>query len=310
MVKIAILGAGINGLSCAVKIKEKYQDYEVELISKEFTPGTTGDGSGGLWYIFLCGNTPDHLLLKWGIETFKYLHKLWLEGGYDVIAMPIYSLYREQPTDLTEIRPSWSKDVFGFRVLGGAALDYLSRFYSVKYVAGHTFTTFQVLPPTILKHLHQRFIRAGGRIVPRNVTSLKDPFLGGYDVVINCTGLGAREIVPDSGVYPIRGQILKANAPWLNTTVMDQTTCHYMIPNTECCVLGGTHQDNNFNTKMDDNDTKHILDGCFNMVPGLKHAPILSSWVGLRPGRDSLRLEAERRDGRLLIHNYGHGNIW
>lgn len=29
MVKVAVLGAGINGLSCAVKIKEKYQDIDV-----------------------------------------------------------------------------------------------------------------------------------------------------------------------------------------------------------------------------------------------------------------------------------------
>lgn len=29
--------------------------------------------------------------------------------------------------------------------------------------------------------------------------------------------------------------------------------------------------------------------------------------VGLRPGRPTVRLEAERRDGGLLVHNYGHG---
>lgn len=27
--KVAVLGAGINGLGCAVKIKEKFQDYKV-----------------------------------------------------------------------------------------------------------------------------------------------------------------------------------------------------------------------------------------------------------------------------------------
>lgn len=29
VVKIAVLGAGINGLACAVKIKEKYKDSKV-----------------------------------------------------------------------------------------------------------------------------------------------------------------------------------------------------------------------------------------------------------------------------------------
>ena len=29
MVKIAVLGAGVIGLTCAVKIKEKYKDFDV-----------------------------------------------------------------------------------------------------------------------------------------------------------------------------------------------------------------------------------------------------------------------------------------
>lgn len=36
------------------------------------------------------------------------------------------------------------------------------------------------------------------------------------------------------------------------------------------CVLGGTHQENDFNTAMDDNDTAFVLNGCKDMVPGLK----------------------------------------
>lgn len=41
------------------------------------------------------------------------------------------------------------------------------------------------------------------------VKSLTDIQLRDYDVIINCTGLGAREIVPDDKVHAIRGQILK-----------------------------------------------------------------------------------------------------
>ena len=31
------------------------------------------------------------------------------------------------------------------------------------------------------------------------------------------------------------------------------------------------------------------------------------SEVGLRPGRPSVRLEREERDGLNIVHNYGHG---
>ncbi len=30
-------------------------------------------------------------------------------------------------------------------------------------------------------------------------------------------------------------------------------------------------------------------------------------WAGLRPYRDPLRLESELLEGKLIVHNYGHG---
>lgn len=40
-----------------------------------------------------------------------------------------------------------------------------------------------------------------------------------------------------------------------------------------------------------------------------QNAKWLSDWVGLRPGRFEIRLESEERNGKLFIHNYGHGKI-
>lgn len=58
--KIAILGAGINGISCAVQLQKQFQNaVEVVVISEEFSPNTTGDGSAGLWGPYLVGTTPD-----------------------------------------------------------------------------------------------------------------------------------------------------------------------------------------------------------------------------------------------------------
>lgn len=58
--KIAIVGAGVVGLSCAVKIAESTNnnDIDVCLLSEKFSPNTTGDGSAGLWGPYLIGNTP------------------------------------------------------------------------------------------------------------------------------------------------------------------------------------------------------------------------------------------------------------
>lgn len=35
------------------------------------------------------------------------------------------------------------------------------------------------------------------------------------------------------------------------------------------------------------------MQGCQKIVPGLKDVPLLNKWVGLRPGRSSIRLETD-----------------
>jgi len=79
------------------------------------------------------------------------------------------------------------------------------------------------------------------------------------------------------------------------------------MSSTESVVLGGTHQEKDYNKNICPVDKRFITDGCRRLLPGLTHAQHLFDWVGLRPGRLELRLESERRGSKLLIHNYGHG---
>ncbi|XP_026333409.1 D-aspartate oxidase isoform X1 [Hyposmocoma kahamanoa] len=246
------------------------------------------------------------MLTKWGGETYHFLHKLWLEDGLNISVMPIYVLNREVPPALAH-RPLWANDVFGYNDIDGRLLEYLNRLYNNNYVSGHVFTTFVVQPPKIISYLLDRFKAVGGKVLQVKIKSLRDPLLNGYQVVVNCTGLGAREMVPDRRVFPIRGQIFKVAAPWINVTVIDDNSGHYIIPNAETCVLGGTHQEEDFNTKLDEKDTDFILNGCRTIIPSLTDAKIVKAWVGLRPGRDEVRIELEECDGKLYIHNYGHG---
>ncbi|XP_026749868.2 D-amino-acid oxidase [Galleria mellonella] len=304
MVKIAVIGGGINGFSSAVKIKEKFKDAQVVLFSDEFSPNTTGDGSGGLWYPYLCSNTPEHLLIKWGIETYQFVHGLWRKGGHDINLMPMYSLYKNKERF---IRPKWASMVFGYHELEEKQLRYLGELYSSAYSAGETFSTFVLLPPSMIKYMETRFKNANGNVINARVGSLHDVILRDYDVIINCTGLGSRDMVPDDAVFPIRGQIAKVVAPWVNQTIMDDDRENYIIPNVNMCVLGGTHQEHDYNRQVDEKDKEMILNGCQAILPSLKNAQLVNHWVGLRPGRSEIRLEPEVIDGKLYIHNYGHG---
>lgn len=61
-----------------------------------------------------------------------------------------------------------------------------------------------------------KFERLNGKIIKRKITDLKALKKEGFDVVINCTGLGSREINNDHSVIPVRGQVTRVNTFYKN----------------------------------------------------------------------------------------------
>lgn len=56
-------------------------------------------------------------------------------------------------------------------------------------------------------------------------------------------------------------------------------------------ILGGTHQENDYNTEIDADDRNAIYNGCKILNPSIERAKIIEEKVGLRPGRSQVRLE-------------------
>lgn len=52
-----------------------------------------------------------------------------------------------------------------------------------------------------------------------------------YDVVANCTGLGARGLLDDNLTHPIRGQVMRVKANWVYEVFSDDSmNGNYIIP--------------------------------------------------------------------------------
>lgn len=66
---------------------------------------------------------------------------------------------------------------------------------------------------------------------------------------------------------------------------------HYYCHSMHTVILGGTHQENDYNTNVDADDKKFIYEGCSQLIPSIKNAKIVNEMVGLRPGRTEVRLE-------------------
>ncbi|KAK3085214.1 hypothetical protein FSP39_000025 [Pinctada imbricata] len=156
-----------------------------------------------------------------------------------------------------------------------------------KYKFGYHVTTIVATVRKYYTWHMKRFLDNGGILQQRKVHSLEE-FVGQCDVVVNCTGLGSRELVGDSAVHPVRGQVVR-----------------------DVIVLGGCLQPNNYSLINSKEDTVDILKRCYELLPSLKGSQIEDVWTGLRPLRTPLRVEkeiVEFQSGHLkVVHNYGHG---
>lgn len=60
-----------------------------------------------------------------------------------------------------------------------------------------------------------RILDNNGTIVERKLESLKEIYEE-YDIILNCTGLGAKKLCNDVNVLPIRGQVIQVKCLLLN----------------------------------------------------------------------------------------------
>jgi D-amino-acid oxidase len=169
--------------------------------------------------------------------------------------------------------------------------------------------TVPLMDTTIyLDYLASRFLAAGGSITADVFFETLEDVDNEFVLVINCAGMGARELVHDVSLEPHRGQV--AIVPKIDlgcAIVCDEPPLMYAIPRANDCVFGGT------NELSDDRDidpavTSRIVAECSRVLK-ISNPQVLAERVGLRPFRKSgVRLERDcLRDGRTVIHNYGHG---
>jgi D-amino-acid oxidase len=301
---VTIVGAGVSGLSCGIVFAE--HGYRTAIFAKEIGQQTTSGAAAAVWFPYHV--EPAERVIPMALETYEVLLDLTRVPETGVSMIESRQFLRTGEIEI----PDWAIP------LGAQPIPVATALCAVRgrpQAGGYNFASgFSLRVPltdtTIyLDYLATRFLKAGGEINANVHFEKLEDVDTKFDLVINCAGIGARDLVHDADLEPHRGQV--AIVPRIESlscaVVCDDAPLMYAIPRTNDCVFGGTNEVGD-NLMADPATTSRIVAEC-SRVLNIDKLPVLAERVGLRPFRRSgLRLERDQlRDGRTVIHNYGHG---
>ncbi|MEU2032496.1 FAD-dependent oxidoreductase [Nocardia amamiensis] len=293
--RATVIGSGIIGLTSAICLTDA--GFQVTIVTASMPGDTTSAAAGAIWGPYETGG--GHRPTLWARQTLSELIGLAALPGTGVYLVPgIQASESETP------RPSWSSDVESFETCPAEQLP-------PSYRTGWHFSVPIIDMPRHLAYLVDRFRSGGGRIEMRDVEGLRSERRDGL-LLVNCTGIGARELVGDALVSPARGQVVVVENPGIDEFFVakrgDDPEQLYVLPHGDTVSLGGTFEFGNWNATPDPEVARGIIERCTAVCPGLRDAPVVGHRVGLRPCRPAVRLEISGEPGAgLVIHNYGHG---
>ncbi|MEU4570615.1 FAD-dependent oxidoreductase [Micromonospora sp. NPDC023956] len=288
---VIVVGAGIVGLTTAVRLQER--GARVTVFTADPPERLVSTVAAAVWYP--THTDPDPRVLAWAATTYQEFRRQAADGVPGVLLRRTRMFQRQAADDL----PWWA----------AAADDVQAVDASAPYARELRFVAPLAEMTTYLEWLRDRLVAGGGQLVERRVEALDDLFAEA-PVVVNAAGLAAGALCGDHTVFPARGQVVLVANPGLDVSFRDEENpagTTYVHPRSRDVVLGGSFEPGRADLVPDPAVRAGILARAIALVPELAVAPVVGERVGLRPARQGgPRVEAEHRAGGLLVHAYGH----
>jgi D-amino-acid oxidase len=285
----AVVGCGSVGLTCARQLQRR--GFDVTIYAMAVPPYVTSNMS-------LAGFTPLSGLIEPGRRTPEWdaqfrraadisYRQLQLLAGphYGVSWLDNYSLVNElrEPQAATPERTNLSAGLnVEEEVLGPGEHPFPTKYALVS-------PQIRIEPSIYLDNLVRDFQLWGGRIVirkfdtPRELAALREP------IVVNCTGLGAKDLFGDEELVPLKGQ-LTVMPPQADVNyhtnggvppVPGASLGIHMMARSDGIILGGTSQRGVWTLEPDEAERKRVVDS---------HIAVFSAMKGARPRKTAARI--------------------
>lgn len=331
-----VIGAGVVGLTSALCLARK--GFRVTVVADRFAPRVTSVVAGALWEWppAVCGQHQDGKSLArakgWSETSYRVFTELARDSATGVFVKPVTFYFkrpiREDPRQDAKVR-EYKDKVDRFRH-DAALIEEHGVNPALGFRDAYTHLAPMIDTDVYLRWLMDEALRAGGRVVEEKIVGSlqeqEETLLQRYgaDAIVNCAGLGARELTGDP-VVPLRGALIRVRNEGVAMPRITEAHCvaHngstgergfiFILPRgNDVLVLGGLAESDEWDVDINlDNyePVREMYRRCVEFLPALRGAAIDAAEpvrIGLRPfRRNGVRLE--REPGTRIVHNYGHG---
>ncbi|WP_038550827.1 FAD-dependent oxidoreductase [Corynebacterium glyciniphilum] len=307
--RITVIGAGVIGLSCAYELAEA--GHEVTVIADHGPGDTVSALAGALWFPYHAAGTEQ--VVERSLRRFVELAALGdtsADTATDDFTDDVPPVQMRTGVLHERLDPpdrSWVAPVV--EVLGDDAVQPVD--------GGVRATLPMIMTSRYLAWLMDSCRMNGVAFQWRTVASLEE-LTGTTDAAVIAGGLRGGDLLGgDDAVAPVRGQLmLFANGdggedgPLLTDWVVDSDDpAHmtYVFPREDEIVVGGTSEPGSWDEAPDQATAEAILARAEALVPELTELPIIGHGAGLRPARETVRIEHVDGYDLPVIAAYGHG---
>jgi D-amino-acid oxidase len=254
--EIAVVGTGAVGLATARLLVER--GFKVSVYTKDLPPNTTSNIAGGQWFPFTVYDvdclTPEFEEQFATATEFSYKRYQTMVGDYyGVRWLPNFQMADTPlPTNGLLSRTGMLFPMLPeFTELGPTRHPFPFRY-------ARRFDTMFIQPPIYLDAMLREVRISGVPVEVRAFRDAKDLLSLPEPVIVNCTGLGAKELFGDEELTPIKGQ-LTVLLPEEEVSYATMAPELYMFPRRDGIVLGGTHERGVWDLNPDPDEVTRIV---------------------------------------------------
>jgi len=271
--EFAVLGCGVIGLSTARLFQRR--GFTVTIYTKDTPPNTTSNIAGGLWApvtLFESGREGPEFRSGY-VRAARFAHRYYQNLTNDYYGVRWTPLYRLSNEPRNEPRAAAEPDPFPeIQALNIDSRDLNAGEHPFPTLRVHRQWSMLIEPPIYLNALLRDYYLAGGKLVIRDFPNLEAVLALREPAVVNCTGLGAKALFNDAELTPVKGQL----SFLIPQPEVDYCTVGpgglYMFPRRDGILLGGTHEEGNWDLEPDAAQTERIVSGHAALFGGMRRS--------------------------------------